>query len=91
LVVGSQEQLLGRRLIAGKLSWVSKKPPSDLSRLTAKIRSRSPETPVKLSLNADTTEVEFYEPQSAIAPGQAIVFYQDEAVLGGGIIEKRLD
>lgn len=91
LVVGSRYQLLGRRLIAGKLSWVSGKPPPDLSQLTAKIRSQSPETPAKLSLNTDTTEVEFYEPQSAIAPGQAIVFYQGDTVLGGGIIEKRLD
>ncbi len=91
LIVGSKDQLSGRRLIASKLSWVSEKPPQNLSDITARIRYQSPEAPAKLSLDTETAEVEFYEPQQAIAPGQAIVFYQGDTVLGGGIIEKRLD
>ncbi|HEY56286.1 MAG TPA: tRNA 2-thiouridine(34) synthase MnmA [Dehalococcoidia bacterium] len=91
LVVGSESQLLSRRLIARKLSWVAGRPPPNLNQITARIRYRSPETPVTLSLNAETAEVEFHEPQRAVAPGQAIVFYQGDAVLGGGIIEESLE
>jgi tRNA-specific 2-thiouridylase len=88
LVVGSQSQLLSRHLIARKLSWVAGRPPENLAGITARIRYRSPEAPIALSLNGETAEVEFYEPQRAAAPGQAIVFYQGDTVLGGGIIEE---
>jgi len=91
LIVGSKDQLSGRRLIASKLTWVTGKFPQDLRGITAKIRYQSPQARAKLSLNTETAEVEFYEPQEAISPGQAIVFYQGDTVLGGGIIEKRLD
>ncbi len=87
LVVGGQEQLFTRRLRASQLSWVSGKAPEDLSQITARVRYKSPEVPVSLYLNNTTAEVEFSQPQTAIAPGQSIVFYQGEAVLGGGIIE----
>jgi tRNA-specific 2-thiouridylase len=90
LVVGSQSQLLSRRLIARKLSWVAGRPAENLAGITARIRYRSSEAPVTLSLNGETAEVEFHEPQRAMAPGQAIVFYQGDTVLGGGIIEESL-
>jgi tRNA-specific 2-thiouridylase len=88
LVVGSQSQLLSRRLTADKLSWVAGRPPKKLAGITARIRYRSPETPVELSFNGESAEVEFHKPQQAVAPGQAIVFYRGDAVLGGGIIEE---
>jgi tRNA-specific 2-thiouridylase len=91
LVVGSESQLLSRRLSAGKLSWVAGKPPVNLTGITARIRYRAPETPITLSLNGETAEVECHEPQRAVAPGQAIVFYQGDTVLGGGIIEESLE
>jgi tRNA-specific 2-thiouridylase len=91
LVVGSKNQLLSRRLIARELSWVAGRPPADLNQITARIRYRSPETTIALSLNKETAEVEFHEPQWAVAPGQAIVFYQGDTVLGGGIIEESLE
>ena len=50
-----------------------------------------PEVAAKLHLNDGVAKVNFYQPQRAIAPGQAIVFYQGDAVLGGGIIENRVD
>jgi tRNA-specific 2-thiouridylase len=90
LVVGSESQLLSQHLIARKLSWVAGRPPENLAGITARIRYRSPEALIVLSLNGETAEVEFYEPQRAMAPGQAIVFYQGDTVLGGGIIEGSL-
>ncbi len=87
LVVGTKDQLLSNRLFASKLSWVSGKAPKESINITAKIRYRSPEATAVLHLNGGVAEVNFQQPQRAIAPGQAIVFYQGDAVLGGGIIE----
>lgn len=91
LVIGSKEQLLSSRLVASKLSWVSGTAPGQMNDMTAKIRYRSPEAKAELCLSDGTAEVQFHQPQSAIAPGQAIVFYQGDAVLGGGIIDGRID
>ena len=87
LVAGSQEQLFTSRLSANRLSWVSGKAPQELTGVTAKIRYNSPDVGVNLYINDDTAKVQFAKPQRAIAPGQSIVFYRGEAVLGGGIIE----
>lgn len=88
VMVGDKEQLLHNGLAARQLNWISGKAPRDFSRNnTAKIRSKAPEVPVKIKLNGDIANVEFFEPQSAIAPGQSIVFYQGETVLGGGVID----
>ena len=91
LVVGSRDQLLSNRLFASQLSWVSGKAPREPIDITAKIRYKSPEVTTKLHLNDGIAEVNFEQPQWAVAPGQAIVFYQGNAVLGGGIIEDRVD
>jgi len=87
LVVGSQEHLLTGYLSANQLSWVLGKAPDETHNITAKIRYRSPEVAVSLSINNETAEVRFAHPQRAVAPGQSIVFYRGEVVLGGGIIE----
>ncbi len=87
LVIGTKDQLLSDRLIASKLSWVSGEIPREPNNITAKIRYKSPEVAAKLCLSDGTAEVNFNQPQSAATPGQAIVFYQGDVVLGGGIIQ----
>ncbi len=91
LVVGTEDELLSDRLFATELSWVSGKAPRQPIDVTAKIRYQSPEAAAELRLNDEVAEVNFRQPQKAIAPGQAVVFYQGDAVLGGGIIEDRVD
>jgi len=91
LVVGTKDQLLSSALFASKLSWVSGEAPKELVSITAKIRYKSPEVAARLHLRDGVAEVNFHQPQRAITPGQAIVFYQGDAVLGGGIIEDRVD
>ncbi|MDD4875646.1 MAG: tRNA 2-thiouridine(34) synthase MnmA [Dehalococcoidales bacterium] len=86
LVVGGKAQLLNDTLCANQLSWVSGKLPEKTTDITAKIRYRSSETAVNLCLNNSTAKVHFQQPQWAITPGQAIVFYQGDIVLGGGTI-----
>jgi len=87
LIVGTEDRLFSSALYTDNLVWVSGKPPADTTRITAKVRYRSPETPSTLHLNDETARVEFHQPQRAISPGQSVVFYQGDTVLGGGIIE----
>lgn len=53
----------------------------------ARIRHRQPLQDCLLTLNDDFAQVEFDVPQRAVTPGQSIVFYDGEAVMGGGIID----
>ena len=87
LIAGTEAELLSNNLFANELSWVSGKTPHDTADVTAKVRYKSPEAAAELRLSNGTAEVRFQQPQRAIAPGQAVVFYHGEAVLGGGIIE----
>jgi tRNA-specific 2-thiouridylase len=87
VVVGSNEQLLRSELAAGEVSYVLGKPPQEPIGVTAKIRYKSPETKATLYPQGWQARIVFEEPQRAITPGQAVVFYSDDMVLGGGIIE----
>lgn len=88
LVVGSEKALYSRGLRASAASWVSGKAPPAGARLTAKIRYRSPESLATLWDDGEgDVVVHFDQPQRAIAPGQAVVFYQGDVMLGGGIID----
>ena len=89
LIVGSRQELLSRALIAERVNWVSVEPPAGPLRVAAKIRSRhEPAFALVRPASDGRVRVEFEEPQSAITPGQAIVFYEGETVLGGGWIAK---
>jgi tRNA-specific 2-thiouridylase len=88
LVIGPQAQLFKSRLIAGELNWISGNPPQDIEQLVAKLRYRSPEAKASLQVVGDRLDVCFEEPQRAIASGQSIVFYREDRVIGGGIIEE---
>jgi tRNA-specific 2-thiouridylase len=85
--VGRDEDLYCRDLVARDVSWVSSPPPGPLV-CSAKVRSRSPESGALVIPLADgRMNVSFDEPQRAIAPGQAVVFYREDEVLGGGWID----
>jgi tRNA-specific 2-thiouridylase len=85
--VGGAEDLLGRELLAGAVTWCGQPPRGPLP-CRAKIRSRGAEAPARVEpLGGDRVRVVFQEPQRAIAPGQAVVFYAGDEVLGGGWIQ----
>ncbi|MBP1770921.1 MAG: thiouridylase [Holophagaceae bacterium] len=85
--VGTESDLLGRELVARELSWVHGQPAGPLA-CDARIRSRSPEAEaLVIPLPDGRVKVAFAEPQRAIAPGQAVVFYREGEVLGGGWID----
>jgi tRNA-specific 2-thiouridylase len=87
LIVGSKQDLRTTGLIATELSWVSGRAPSEPMTVAVKIRYRSPEIAATLYPRAGSAEVSFHHPQLTVTPGQAVVFYQDNEVLGGGTIE----
>lgn len=86
LVVGTSDKLLSRYLLADHLRWVSGRPPAQTT-VKAKMRYRAAEAEAELKLDNDRALVIFKEPQKAVTPGQAVVFYHGEELLGGGIIE----
>jgi len=87
--VGPESELLGRDLVARDLNWVEGAPSQPLI-CEARIRSRSPESEaLVIPLPGGRVKVSFTEPQRAIAPGQAVVFYREGEVLGGGWIDGR--
>jgi tRNA-specific 2-thiouridylase len=88
LVVGSEAELYSDRLLAAQVNFVTGEKPTQPIPITAKIRYKSPEAPAMLyPRDGDKVEIRFEQPQRAITPGQAVVFYQGETVIGGGIIE----
>ncbi len=98
IVLGSEEELYSQKLAARELSWISGKAPREPIAVTAKIRYKSKEAKATLfpPRNCEPergegeaiTDVQFAEPQKAVTPGQAIVFYNNDEVLGGGIIHR---
>jgi len=87
LIVGTLEELGQQELIAEDVNFISGRPPSSPVNIEAKIRYRAPEAEAVLEPLADgRVKVTFARPLRDITPGQAVVFYQGEVVLGGGII-----
>ena len=88
LTVGPREALQRDTLTASGVNWISGRTPEPGTRVTAQIRYRHREATASLTpLDTARVHVAFDEPQTAIAPGQAVVFYQDEVVVGGGWID----
>jgi len=90
VVVGTKEQTYDTGLVAGGLNWIATDPPEHPISVKAKIRYRHAEAEATVEPRGDgTVYVKFSLPQAAITPGQTVVFYDGERVLGGGTITKR--
>ena len=86
VVVGGGEELLSKTMRVKRLNWISIATLTEPMRVQVKIRHRH--EPAWATIEADGDEVcaIFNEPQRAVTPGQAAVFYQEEEVVGGGWI-----
>ena len=88
LTVGPRSALDRTRLTASSVNWIAGAPPCSPRPVTARIRHRHPDAPATVEpLPDNRAAVVFKAPQSAVAPGQAVVFYNSDTVLGGGWID----
>lgn len=89
--VGEEEHLMRRKFLADGIVWASLPPKEDIV-VKARIRHRHTESDAHVSpISNYEALVEFREPQRAVTPGQAVVFYQGDRVLGGGWISEVLE
>ena len=88
VVVGPREELEQLTLTASSVNWIAGAPPDEPRRVTARIRHRHADAPATVTPDTgDRAHVQFDTPQLAITPGQAVVFYDADEVIGGGWIE----
>jgi tRNA-specific 2-thiouridylase len=88
VVIGPREALLGSGVIVQEVNWLSE-PLTVGARVSVRVRHRSPLAAAEVVRCGDG-EVEFAldEPVAAITPGQSLVMYDGEKVLGGGFIAR---
>jgi tRNA-specific 2-thiouridylase len=90
VVVGEQEGLLKDEFMAGGVNWVAFDNPVEPVRGEVRVRYRHQAAPATIHPESDrTARIVFDEPQRAITPGQATVFYRGDEVLGGGWITRK--
>ena len=88
VTLGNSEDLLRTGLWASGVNYVSGDPPEDMTSVTAKIRYKGSESSAAVTpLQDGWAQIKFHEPQRAVTPGQAVVFYDADRILGGGYIE----
>ena len=88
VVIGPREELLGRGVVATELNWLVDAPPAVGDHVDVQIRHRAaPARAEIVRVGGGEIELALDEPVAAISPGQSLVLYEGERVLGGGIIE----
>jgi len=89
VIVGGREETFRDSLTATGLNWTGIESLDAPMSVTAKVRYRHPEARAEVRpVDEDRVYVKFDEPQPAITPGQGVVFYDGDVVLGGGTIER---
>ena len=86
-MVGPKSGLYKTEFWVSRVNYISGKTPHGSLNVQVKIRYQFQQAEAKLVNYENGVLIRFHEPQRSITPGQAAVFYQDDLVLGGGIIE----
>jgi tRNA-specific 2-thiouridylase len=91
VVVGQDRELFHSRFMVREVNWIRPLAPGDAADAHVKIRHNHPGAAARVeALAGSQARVEFFEPQRAITPGQAAVFYDGDEVVGGGWISRVL-
>ncbi len=88
VTIGDEDDLLAKRLWAEKPSWVNNQAPAFEFDATVKVRYKSTPAAAHVRVHGDEIEVEVERPLRAITPGQAVVLYDGDSVIGGAIIAR---
>jgi tRNA-specific 2-thiouridylase len=89
VVVGGADDLLRSSCTLEEVNWIAgEPPPREAIRALGKARYRSKEVACTVHAEGAALRVEFDAPQRALTPGQALVLYEGEYVLGGGTISR---
>ncbi len=89
IIAGSKEELYQDELVASSVNWIAIDELRQPLEVKARIRCHHREAEAVVSpLSKDEVQVKFKQPQMAIAPGQTVVFYLEDVVVGGGTIER---
>jgi tRNA-specific 2-thiouridylase len=88
VVIGGRDELLGSGLVAREVNWLADTPAVGAP-VSVRVRHRAPLARAEIvRLEGDEIEIALDEPVAAITPGQSVVFYDGDRVLGGGFIEE---
>ena len=88
VIVGGKADLLASGCTAGETNWLTDDVPGEWRGCAVKVRYNSPPVPGSVRVvDGDEMQVRFDEPVEAVTPGQAVVCYAGDVVLGGGWIE----
>ena len=91
ITVGPREHIHSGGLIADEANWLLPEPPTRPRRCLVQCRAHGGAAPARVqALQPDGLRVEFDQPQAAVSPGQAVVIYDGQRVLGGGWIRQAL-
>jgi len=91
VVIGPAELLARRGLVADRFAWVAGEPPDGPIGASVRVRYQGEDVPAEVGPDGpDRARIVFREPQRAIAPGQSVVVYRGDEVLGGGRIVQAL-
>jgi tRNA-specific 2-thiouridylase len=88
VVIGPRDELMGGGVVAREVNWLADAPEVGTA-VSIRVRHRAPLAPGEIiRIDGDEIEIALDQPVSAITPGQSLVLYQDDTVLGGGFIER---
>ena len=92
VTVGHAEDLMKKRLFCNKVNWISETTPKKSINANVRIRYNGADSPAEvIPYGKNEAVINFDNPVRAITPGQAVVFYYESEVIGGGIIEYSLE
>ncbi|MFI5304504.1 MAG: aminomethyltransferase beta-barrel domain-containing protein, partial [Nitrospiria bacterium] len=88
IILGNETDLLKKEMTVSELNWISGESLSEPLNVTVKIRYKSNEAIATIKpVDKSRVRILFDDPQKGVAPGQSAVFYLDDCVLGGGLID----
>ena len=90
VVIGTRDDLAVAGCTLDEVTFVAGEPPEPDAALTVKVRYRAAAVPATLERTSGGFAVRFRHPQHAVAPGQAAVLYEGDAVIGGGTIAETI-